>query len=44
MFDLPNRATDTKKLIEGFKIIKSNKFDFVFTVTEYHILFKELLK
>ena len=37
MFDLPNRATDTKKkLIEGFKIIKSNKFDFVFTVTEYH--------
>ena len=24
-----------KKLIEGFKIIKSNKFDFVFTVTEY---------
>ena len=25
-----------KKLIEGFKIIKSNKFDFVFTVTEYH--------
>lgn len=24
-----------KKLIEGYKIIKSNKFDFAFTVTEY---------